>query len=79
MLSKDYNGNTLVLAVLPSFFPSDLFLAKAHKYFQDWKLTHIVKFFFLSFGKKEKKKNEWRLLRILDGVIHLNIYDSSYL
>ena len=48
-----------MLGVLPSLLPSDLFLAKAHKYFEDRNLTDIVNFLFLSSGKKEEMNEDF--------------------
>ena len=62
----------------PPLFPSDLFLEKAQKYFEDRNPTHIVIFLSGHLENKKKKLKEG-FLRISEGVIHLNVYDSPYL
>ena len=74
MLSKNHNGNTSIRRFAVLFFLQISFFAKAHKYFEDRNITHIVILFSCHLEKKKKMKEDF--LRISEGVLHLNIYDS---
>ena len=75
MLSKNHNGNSSIRRFAVLFLLQISFFAKAHKYFEDRNITHIVILFSCHLEKKKKKKMKEDFLRISEGVIHLNIYD----
>ena len=76
MLSKNHNGKTSISRFALLFFLQISFLKKLKNILKTGTLR-ISLYFFLVIWRK--KKIESRPLRISEGVIHLNIYDSLYI
>ena len=75
MLRKNHNGNTSISRFALLFFLQISFLKKLKNILKTGTLR-ISLYFFLVIWKKKLKEG---FLRISEGVIHLNIYDSPYL